>query len=322
MCYDNYFKFKYAIATLIALTLTSCGSYQYVGSSDDGIYDSGYENVEYVESREVETQSNDYYKNYFKEKRMEYEAIAKEDEIFTDIDSYQSETYTEQDSLTNDYRGYAGWGSASQDVVINVYSGWNNGFWWDPYWGYGWNRWNRWNTWNTWHWNMGWGYYGAFDPWYSPYFGFGWNYFGNPFWNGYYGYPYWNYGFGHHNYYRTSVAYNAGRRGSGYFNTGRTSLSRRSSVLNPSRSSYNTPRRSSTLRNYTVPRRSNSINNSSPTRIRNNRAISTPRTITPRRNNSTINSSPRIRSNSGGSISSPSRSSSSGVRSSGGGRRR
>ncbi len=58
---------------------------------------------------------------------------------------------------------------------------WSNPYYYDFYYGVGWN-WRR----HNWYWNYGWGYY---DPWYSWYWG--WDY---PYYYGYYGH-YW-----HHNY--------------------------------------------------------------------------------------------------------------------------
>lgn len=305
MCYDNYRKLKFPAIFLIALIFTSCGSYQYVGTDNDGIYDSTYENVEYVEVAEEKNNSSDYYQNYFKEKRNEYDAIAQESEIFTDVDSYSSDDYTEQDSINNEYRGYAGWGQANENVTINIYdNGWNNWGWNNYNWGWnnwGWNRWYP--TWG-WHTRIGWGWnnWGWYDPfWCPPYYNtWGWGNFGNPYWNnGYYG---------------RSVAYNAGRRGS-YLNSGRSTLSRRSSLVNSR--NLNTPRRSRSALRSTTPRRNSTLSNSrnrNNIRTRNNSSINTPRSTRTRRNNSSI-SSPRTRSSSSSRISSPSRSSSSGGRS-------
>lgn len=325
MCYDNYLKFNYPAIFLIVLIFTSCGSYQYVGTDNDGIYDSTYDNVEYVEATQETTNSNDYYQNYFKEKRLEYDAMAEESEIFTDVDSYSSDNYTEQDSIDNTYRGYSGWGQANENVTINIYdNGWNNWGWntwgWNAGFGWGWNSW-RWNRWyQPWGWNVG--------------FGWGWNNWGwyDPFWCP----PYYNYfqfnPYGYGLYYNGrnvrygGYAYNYGRRGY-YSNVGRSSLSRRSNLVNSTRN-YNTPRRNSSIRSYT-PRRNSTLSNSrtrNTVRPRSSSSLSTPRTSTrPRRNNSSV-SQPRSRSNSSSSFSSPSRSSSSGSRSSSsrssGGRRR
>ena len=71
---NNYMKNKLSLFLAISFgfILTSCGSYQYVGYSSDGIYDD--EVVVYEDASsatEVEpssTNSNSYYKHYFNEK--------------------------------------------------------------------------------------------------------------------------------------------------------------------------------------------------------------------------------------------------------------
>ena len=79
MVLNNYFKNKIPFLAVLGLLfgLSSCGSYQYAGQNNDGIYDGSYKSVEYQE-RNVQVantpeQGNAYYKNYFKEKSLEYE---------------------------------------------------------------------------------------------------------------------------------------------------------------------------------------------------------------------------------------------------------
>ena len=221
MQFNNYLKRKVSFVAILSLLfgLASCGSYQYVGA-DDGIYG----NTDRQISVETPTQgrtvvevpnasNSNYYKNYFRTKSLESENIFSDDDIFTDIDSYEGNNYVENDTLTNDYQGYAGWGQNSNSVTININSGWGyNNYWWNrPYynnWGYGYG----WNN---------WGYYDSF--WCPPYYGGG--FYGN-YWsyNRYYRYPYRNYGYyGNNRYYSgRNVAYNASRRGSYYANSSRS----------------------------------------------------------------------------------------------------
>jgi len=56
---------------LIALVISSCGTYQYSGNVNDGIYNSNIssENAVVVETKEVNNKANnDYYKSAFSEK--------------------------------------------------------------------------------------------------------------------------------------------------------------------------------------------------------------------------------------------------------------
>ncbi|MBT8311195.1 MAG: hypothetical protein HKO72_11115, partial [Flavobacteriaceae bacterium] len=117
----NYLKDKMPMVAALGvlLGLSSCGSYQYAGYEDD-IYGVSERRVEYQEQRterDVEQNNNTYYKNYFAEKSQELDAIAQENEIFTDIDSYEG-SYSESDSLEFDPTGYAGWGQDNTQVTI------------------------------------------------------------------------------------------------------------------------------------------------------------------------------------------------------------
>lgn len=252
MRFINYLQNKVPALAIIGLTigLTSCGSYQYVGQDTDGIYDSSETTVEQTEERvpDETATSSGYYQNYFKEKSQELELAEQENEIFTDIDSYQGD-YTEQERTAENSTGYAAWGESSDDVTINIY---NTGFnrW-------GWNRWNRWNRWNTgwgfnnWGWNNGFGYGWSNVGWNNWGWnnGFGWN---DPFWcppfygNGF-GNPYYGYGYYGRNGYR-GLAYNSGRRGV----LGRQYLYGRNSNLRSTTRSTRT--RSAVKRSSTSPR--------------------------------------------------------------------
>lgn len=338
MQFTNYLKSKLSFYVALSLTFifASCGSYQYVGYDNDGVY--GSEDVVYEQRSYNEVPSNNnssYYKNYFAEKSREFENVQQDVDIFTDIDSYEGD-YNELEDSTY-VSGYAGWGQDNDDVTINVYSnfGFNN-WWYRPY--------NRW-SWYRPYYNWGWDYYGfGLDPyWYSPYYngfrfygglgfygGFGYH---SPYW--YYNRPYWN---GYRNHYYNgfygsrNIAYNAGRRGSisnyssnrtsSINNRNLTSLNRRSSTLNRRSSTLSNNNRtdfrsrsgvnSNTIRrgqNSTIRRNNNStfrprVNNGNRPRINNgsrsnavNRSYSSPR----RSNNSPSFSRSSSRSNSSSS---------------------
>ncbi len=332
MQFISYLKSKlpFYVALSFTFILASCGSYQYVGYDNDGIY--GSEDVVYEQQSYNETpagNNNNYYKNYFAEKSRQFENVSEDGAVFTDIDSYEGD-YNEVEDTTY-VSGYSGWGQDNGNVTVNVYSNYGYSNWYRPY------------AWNWYRPYYGFSYYG-YDPyWYSPFYG----YYG---YSGYYGgfsyySPYW---YGHHrnhNYYNSyygsrNIAYNAGRRGSLANSTYRTSnysadrtssLNRRSSsTLSRSNSTISRPRSStfsSTARrgqNSAVRPRinSNNRNNNSTVRPRVNsttrpntttRSNSTPRRSNNNNSSSSINrSSSRSSSSSGSNISSgPSRSSSS-----------
>ena len=234
---------------ILALGLTSCGSYQYASYDYDGIYgepEKSYEikNVEYKETGN-ESENSAYYKNYFNEKATQLDYTG--DAIFTDIDAYQGSYGVENDSLNQE--NYAGWGY-SDDITVNIY---NRTPLYDSFWypGYGWYN----------DWNFGYGYYGYSNYWYSPFYsGWGspWNYgfgfgYGFPYYGygyGYgYGYPY----YGYNNFYygniynRRNLSYSASRRGSIYANNNISGITNRRSGITNRRSSINS--RATNLRN-------------------------------------------------------------------------
>ncbi len=311
-------KFPFYVALSITFLLTSCGSYQYVGYDNDGIYGSDdrvvEEEVVYEKATTVEVDDNSYYKNYFTEKDNLYSTIPTDDSaIFTDIDSYSSD-YVEED---DEQAGRAGWGNANDSVTINFYDngwnnwgwngwGWNAGFGWGNPWGWGWNGWYRPWGWNSWAWN-GWG----------PGWGWGWNNWG---WNAGFGWGWnnwgWNNGF-YSPYYRNNYAFNAGRRGANinglnrnalYSNRANANYSRRSNVSAQNRSSFN-PRRNS----------NSNVRNTRSVRSRSNNSSVRPNTRT-RSNSPSVRTRTRSNSNSRSRMSTPSRSRSSSpaMRSSGG----
>ena len=237
------------ITGLLFLFMTSCGSYQYVGMYDDGIYNSledEEKNYTYDSNYEPES-SNSYYEDYFKGKVSEYGQT--QDMENTD----SSDGYNTQNSSENE--SYAGWGqNVDSNIVINIRTRPNYGMYW------GWNNWG----WNNWGWNN-WGYpvYGFYDPYFSNawfvHMG-GYSYFGPnrgpslAFINGY------------RNYYSNNVGY----RNQGIINTGsRTaSLSSRSALGTVTK--FRTTRTRSSVRTYNSKNASySSINNKF---VKNNRS--------------------------------------------------
>lgn len=313
-------KLPFFVALSLLFVLASCGSYQYVGSDNDGIYNSSVE-IPVEETRYVETQSsnNAYYKDLFAEKSKQFESISQDDNvIFTDIDSYEGNYSDENVTAEAVYEdGYAGWGQDNQNVNIHVYN--NNAWGWNTVgWGVGLGWYRPWGWGNNWGWNN-WGYGGFYDP-FWPNYGYG---FYGPAYGGFYGHG----GFYGNYYNRNQVSYNSGRRGAvnSYNANNNSNLSRRSnsSINSSNRNSTITRRNNTGTRNSTLntntTRRNNTIN-STPTRRNNSINNSTPT----RRSSTTTRSSTPTRSSGGTMSSGSSRSSSSGGggRSSGGGGRR
>ncbi|AXO80070.1 hypothetical protein DZC78_06590 [Olleya aquimaris] len=294
-------------ALLAGLALSSCGSYQYVGQSSDGIYQTTTENVEQETVAIPAENNNDYYSNYFKEKALEAEIYNDSDDVFTDIESYQG-SYDETLEETNQN---AGWGTSNETVVINIH---DNGF----YNNYGW-AYNNWG-WNNWGWNRPWGFNRfGWNSWNSPYaWNYGWGYSGfyNSYWNNpYYGHGY-GYGYAYHNgFRRRGIAYNTGRRGSyyrnnAYLNSRSSRINTRNNSVRPRTRTNTTRPRTNTTRprtNTTRPRTNTTRPRTNSTRPRTNTTRPRTNSSTPRSNSSTPRSSspsrstPRSRSTSSGS---------------------
>lgn len=178
-----------------AITVISCNTYKGVTSEEDGIYGDTY----IVEESNTVEGKNNYYQQYFSTKAAQIEEIPEENLVFTDIDAYSSQESLDEEGyivVEEEYiDDYGAWGNNTNDVTVNVYGGWNNGF-------YG-------NGWNAGYWYGGWnaGYWGGFRPW-------GFNYWNNPFWgySSYWGYnPYWGWGNAYYNpwfYYGSGWGYN------------------------------------------------------------------------------------------------------------------
>src|SRR5690606_36117428 len=230
-------KLPFFVALSLLFVLASCGSYQYVGSDNDGIYNSSTEiPVEETPYVEATSTNNAYYKDLFAEKSKQFETISQDDNvIFTDIDSYEGNYSDEEVNAEVVYEdGYAGWGQNNQDVNIHVYN--NNAWGWNTVgWGVGLGWYRPWGWGNNWGWNN-WGYGGFYDPFWPNY---GYGFYGAGFYAPYYGGHYGGY---YGNYYnRNQVSYDSGRRGAvNSYNANRNStVSRRSnnSTLNSSRNS-------------------------------------------------------------------------------------
>jgi hypothetical protein len=258
---------KSAFLASIGFTFfASCGSYQYVGMSEDGIYGTS-ENAtnedlynQIVQSLDDNnsnnTQGNSYYSDYFRGKANEYNN--NETEVFTDIESYNG-AYDDSTENPNE-DSYAGWGQNNDSqLVINIQTR-------PSFWGFGWGHpfynpwgWNnfRWNNfgWNNWRNNWSYVNYGFWDPffynsWNTPFLGYG---YGSYF---YYG-PYRS----------RNVAYINGHRNSSYRTT---SLANRSALSTVSRTRSNARRNTSsnTSRTYKTNRPTRTSSRTTTTKTR------------------------------------------------------
>ncbi len=204
---------KLGVLTLVTasiLVLSSCSSFS-GASYNDGIY------VEEPAAKTYESQpeaqytdgSAAYYEQIFQEGADQHGDNFESDAVFTDVDSYSSGSYDQQNPDETSYYGggVAGWGENPSSVTINYINngfGWGGGFnnfGWGP--GWGWGGFNNFG-WGGLGWNYGYGWNGGFygnnfgyvGPWVLNnrfgwggfYGGYGWNNWG---WNGvYYGYNY------------------------------------------------------------------------------------------------------------------------------------
>jgi hypothetical protein len=147
-------KLPFFVALSLTAVLTSCGSFEYAGYSNDGIYAANDYNYQAEAEQPVATTSTNessYYKNYFAENSAEIDAINGENEIFTDVDSYEG-NYTDQGNV-DQRQAYGGWGQTNDAVTINYVNngwGWNDPWLWNAGWGLGWNNWG-WGR--PWGWN-------------------------------------------------------------------------------------------------------------------------------------------------------------------------
>ena len=241
----NFLLVKRSILLIMfSVFIFSCGSYQYSGNINDGIYDEN-KNVAYqkdvVQDAVYDDKTkNSYYQTVFTEKAMEYEEVKPlNDSIFTDVENYQS--VVENDSINNNY---APWGEDIDHLTINLYRGpayssirwsrlWNYPIWLNNY-GYGYG--SAWNNWgygynNYWLAPYMYPHGGFYNNFYSPFHGWGWGYgygYGYGFYHPYYNRPhyYYNSYWGRDN---ASIAYISGGRGSRNATSSRSGYSNSSS---------------------------------------------------------------------------------------------
>lgn len=311
------------IATVSSLLLASCGSYQYTGNSNDGIYG----NTEQIAvPAEIEygtrEENTGYYKKLFEEEAALYGEVLAEDAVFTDVDSYSSTgNYDYDNQNSSNYQGgNAPWGNSPDSYSINIYNDGFYGGFYDPFWGRGYNYGFANQFWGPSFYGPG--FYG--NPYYNPFYGFGYGYgYGigfsaHPFIYGGGGWynPYQNFYSRQHNF-RQNVAYNSGRRGGSYSSSNRTNAIRNATTLDNRGRSSTYSRSIRNIRNsnddYGISRRTSSREYST--------RVNSDGTYSRSSRNSSVNSPTRRSSNSTYSrSSSPSRNSSSTVRSSNSGR--
>lgn len=187
MDYKKFYSvYKLFYFLLIILFISSCGSYQYSGFINDGIYNSDNLTNDYAvtENQEIsDKENNDYYKSAFSERALIYSETETSDQLFTDVENYKS---SENDSID---QNFGPWGDYKDSIVINIHSHHHDGFW------------SRWRY-PNWMWNYGFGY-GGLNSWgygYNNYWSRPFPFYGgmydpfNPFW-GYYDSFYYGYGY-------------------------------------------------------------------------------------------------------------------------------
>ncbi len=110
-----------AASTLLALVLSSCGTYYNGAASQDGIYET---ETRTAYEEEVETSpSSNYYKQYFASKDKDFENLPEEGAIFTDIEaSSTSKNLTEEGTNVISERDYPAsqgiWGNNGEKVTV------------------------------------------------------------------------------------------------------------------------------------------------------------------------------------------------------------
>ena len=183
-----YFINKLFHFLFIILFLTSCGSFQYSGYYNDGIYQNDVPSQNYYladSQRANNKENNDFYKSAFNEKALMYSDNESNGQLFTDVENYST---SENDTIN---QTYGPWGDYKDSVTVNIHSYYHDGFW------------SRWRY-PNWMWNYGYGY-GGLSTWgygYNNYWSRPFPYFGgmydpfNPFW-GYYDSFYYGYGYGY-----------------------------------------------------------------------------------------------------------------------------
>ena len=193
--YKNLKLHQLILIVTANLLLVSCGTYQSV-YNDDGIYgDVTPANNEQKVIVMNEQEYDDYEEDYFTKKLNALQNI-EDNEIFVDVDSYNSTTDYVDDELIDETLNYDAsqpWGYENNDVVVNI------NLINDPYWGGEFNNWGY----NYWGYNNNWRFYNNYNYW-------GFNYgYGNPYWGGN---PYWHP-------YHNNWGWNRGFYGSRWYNT-------------------------------------------------------------------------------------------------------
>ena len=110
----NFLLVKRSILLItFSVILLSCGSYQYSGNINDGIYDENKKElrkVGYIPSQQESNQElvydkeikNSYYQTVFSEKSMQYEEVESlNDSVFTDVENYEG--LVENDTINKNY---------------------------------------------------------------------------------------------------------------------------------------------------------------------------------------------------------------------------
>ena len=104
MDHKTFYFIKNLFYFLIAfLTMASCGSYQYSGYINDGIYqnDASLDQYGVAENNEAKNnENNEYYKSAFNEKVLMYSDNESSDQLFTDVENYKT---PENDSIIKNY---------------------------------------------------------------------------------------------------------------------------------------------------------------------------------------------------------------------------
>jgi len=235
-----------SLLVILVFSLYSCGTYQSVYSSDDGIYGNGIPEMDGITVVDEE----EFNKNYFTYELEKMQELNNED-IFTDIDDYYYDDGTYD--LAEGGSGYDSPWEYTNDITIQF----NDRYPYYDHYGYGGSYFGM--------------HYRPFYSWYSN----SWRYRYSPYWDYYDGYPY-GYGYGYgYGYYGSNYGY-YGYNGYGYspnyypyYNTrsynrfydNNRRYGRRSSVL--------TNTRSEVASNSSVTRRSSTVNgNSSSTQTR------------------------------------------------------
>ena len=217
-----YFFFLFILSNLLYV---SCGTYQYSGYINDGIYENSDDvYAENEENKPNKNIPNDYYKNYFDEVSTSYSNL--NNDVFIDTDEYQT---PERDSVQSKY---GPWGSNINSVEINIHSNYNDSFWtrWhypNWMWNYGYGYGNVWG----WGYNNYWsrpypyfnGFYDPFNPFWGYYnsFYYGYGYGGYPYWYSSYWRPhnYWNHGYFYGSNHYNNYSFVSSRRGSSSFSS-------------------------------------------------------------------------------------------------------